>query len=331
MKTTLYYGPWQCRREFMNDCQKQCDREGHALKGCMWLADFKFDWEGRLVLLPVPVRAGSRYGIYHCCCDYPELSKDEIETQRDKWDDFRNSFREGWSKKFGQWPFEHGENWPGHHVRDLKRGGNPVDRNNIIPAQPGVHKVYTKAYPACYGGQSPWNTVGPDLALYGQLTMATPMSRLLEEVSRAHFPYPPATPEEIEEFERRVGWRLDPELRAFYLHCNGSELFKQRPGCPYRLLPLSEIIRARVAIYDEDDDQWGPASVYALCYVQDGDYVVVDVDRQENGRYPLVDGWHEAWPDPKQCGQVANSFSEFLEAALRSQGRQFWLKRAAGR
>ncbi|WP_343211090.1 hypothetical protein [Archangium violaceum] len=38
-----------------------------------------------------------------------------------------------------------------------------MDRNNIIPAQPGVHKVFTKAYPACYGGQPPWNTVGPDL------------------------------------------------------------------------------------------------------------------------------------------------------------------------
>jgi hypothetical protein len=161
--------------------------------------------------------------------------------------------------------------------------------------------------------------------------MATRMSRLLEEVSRDHFPYPPATPEEIEQFERRVGWRLDPDLRAFYLHCNGAELFKQRPGCPYRILPLSEIIRARVAIYDEDDDQWGPASVYALCYVQDGDYVVVDVRRQENGRYPLVDGWHEAWPDPKQCGQIASSFSEFLEEALRSKGRQFWLARVVGR
>ena len=34
------------------------------------------------------------------------------------------------------------------------------------------------------------------------------MSRLLEEVSRDHFPYPPATPEEIEEFEQPVGWRL---------------------------------------------------------------------------------------------------------------------------
>lgn len=57
MKTTLYYGPWQCRREFMNDCQKQCAAEGYPLKGCMWLADFKFDWEGSLVVLPVPVRA----------------------------------------------------------------------------------------------------------------------------------------------------------------------------------------------------------------------------------------------------------------------------------
>ncbi|MFY0574034.1 hypothetical protein ACN28S_06395 [Cystobacter fuscus] len=35
-----------------------------------------------------------------------------------------------------------------------------------------------------------------------------PMSRLLEEVSREHFPYPPAMPEEVEEFEQRVGWKF---------------------------------------------------------------------------------------------------------------------------
>jgi hypothetical protein len=164
MKTTLFYGrPWQCRQEFMNQCQMQCAQEGYPLMGCMWLADISFEWEGSLVALPVPVEAGSRYGIWHCCCNYPELSKEENETQRDKWDAFRASFRDDWSKKFGQWPFENGENWPGHHVHDLKHGGNPVDRNNIIPAQPGVHKVFTKAYPACYSGQSPWNTVGPDL------------------------------------------------------------------------------------------------------------------------------------------------------------------------
>lgn len=24
MKTTLFYGPWQCRREFMTQCQTEC-------------------------------------------------------------------------------------------------------------------------------------------------------------------------------------------------------------------------------------------------------------------------------------------------------------------
>ncbi|ATB31172.1 hypothetical protein [Melittangium boletus] len=163
MKTTLYYGPWQCRREFMNGCQKQCASEGHPLKGCMWLADLKFDWEGRLILLPVSVKAGSRYGIHHCCCDYPELSPVDNATRRKQWEKFRESYREGWSKKFGAWPEESEVSWPGHHIRDLKHGGNPVDPNNLFPAKPSVHDLYNRAYPACYSGQSPWNTVGPDL------------------------------------------------------------------------------------------------------------------------------------------------------------------------
>ena len=155
--------------------------------------------------------------------------------------------------------------------------------------------------------------------------MPTPMSRLLEEVSRDHFPYPPATPDEIAEFEQRVGWRLDPDLRAFYLNCNGAELIERLPDSPYRILPLSKIGRARVAIYGEDDDKWGPASMHTLCDVQDGDYVLVDVSRQENGHYPLMDGYHEAWPNPEYCGPVANSFSEFLEAAIRSRRPVYWL------
>ncbi|WP_163783787.1 SMI1/KNR4 family protein [Myxococcus vastator] len=149
--------------------------------------------------------------------------------------------------------------------------------------------------------------------------MATPMSSLLEEVSREHFPYPPAASEEVDAFERRVGWKLDPDLRAFYLHCNGAELIARLPETPYRVLPLHKIVRARVAIYGEDDDKWGPASVYSLCDVQDGDYVLLSVARLENGRYPLFDGEHEARPDPAYCRQIARSFSEFLEQALRTR------------
>jgi hypothetical protein len=164
MKTTLFYGPWQCRREFMNGCQRECASEGHTLRGCMWLADFKFDWEGSLVLLPVPVNAGSRYGIYHRCCDYPTLTKEQNKAKRDQWKAVMESFRQSWSERFGEWPTAStGVNWPGHHIRDLWHGGDPVDPNNIFPVQPGVHDVYTREYPACYSGQSPWNTVGPDL------------------------------------------------------------------------------------------------------------------------------------------------------------------------
>ena len=163
MKTTLFYGPWQCRQQFMNECQMKCASEGHVLKGCMWLADFSFEWEGSLFLLPVDVEAGSRYGIYHCCCNYTELSKQATRAERDKWENRRNTFRQEWSKRFGEWPGETSKAWPGHHVWDLKHGGDPVDPNNVFPAQPSVHDVYTREYPGCYDGKDPWNTAGPDL------------------------------------------------------------------------------------------------------------------------------------------------------------------------
>jgi SMI1 / KNR4 family (SUKH-1) len=151
---------------------------------------------------------------------------------------------------------------------------------------------------------------------WGNETVAMPMSRLLEEVSCEHFPYPPATPEEIEEFERRVGWKLDPDQRAFYLHCNGAELIERLPDSPYQILPLSEIVRARVAIFGKKNDaRMGPHRLGHL----------VDVARQEYDRYPLMDGYHEAWPNPKYCGPVANSFSEFLEQVLRTRRGLYWL------
>ncbi|MFL5346559.1 MAG: SMI1/KNR4 family protein [Hyalangium sp.] len=152
------------------------------------------------------------------------------------------------------------------------------------------------------------------------------MQRMLAEISHHHFPNPPAAQEEISSFEQRVGWRLDPELRAFYQHCNGADLFERRPETSYWILPLSKVIRARVAILGEDTDASGPSSWYVVCNVQDGNYVMVDVSTQNNGRYPLLDGWHEGFPKPQHCKQLAGSFSEFLEQALHRGGSLYWLK-----
>ncbi|RYZ36018.1 MAG: SMI1/KNR4 family protein [Myxococcaceae bacterium] len=150
------------------------------------------------------------------------------------------------------------------------------------------------------------------------------MTELLAEVSRLHFPNPPAAPAQIEAFEQRVGWRLDPDLRAFYLHCDGANLFDSL-NPEFAFYPLAMIRRARVVLLKDDTDKSGPASWYATCELVDSNYIFVDVGQQVDGRYPIRDGYREAFPNPEYCSQIADSFSEFLAGALRSEGRWFWL------
>ncbi len=154
---TFFYGPWQCNKRWWASCERQCAAEGYSLKGCMWLADLKLDWEGRLHA------AGGRYAITHCCCNYTPLPPKQNAERRKEWEKIRESFREDWSKKFGQWPVENGKSWPGHHIRDLQHDGSPTDGNNILPSPPDIHAVFNEEYPRCYGGQAPWNSIGPDL------------------------------------------------------------------------------------------------------------------------------------------------------------------------
>lgn len=153
------------------------------------------------------------------------------------------------------------------------------------------------------------------------------MTPLIEEVSRLHFPNPPALHEQIVSFEQRVGWRLDPDLRAFYLHCDGADLF-DRLDFEFRFYPLAQIHRARVVMRKSDTDATGPASWYALGEAQDSNFILLDISQQHEGRYPIRDGYNEAFPQPDYCRQIAGSFSEFLAGALRSEGRWFWLRDA---
>jgi hypothetical protein len=159
VRTTIYYGPWQCNQRWMDHCQAKCASEGRKLMGCMWLADIKTDLQTRYP--GPPMAAGGRYAITHCCCDYP-LAKDTA-LRRQQWKGARDSFRKKWGEEFGEWPKVGDEYWPGHHMRDLQRGGDPTDKRNVLPAPPDVHDVFTDEYPMCYAGGSRWSTVGPDL------------------------------------------------------------------------------------------------------------------------------------------------------------------------
>ncbi|WP_426734734.1 SMI1/KNR4 family protein [Myxococcus faecalis] len=148
------------------------------------------------------------------------------------------------------------------------------------------------------------------------------LDELLAEISRAHHPHPPATRAAIADFEARVGWKLDDELRAFYLHSNGAELFEPLPEARYSILSLAEIRRARIAIRGRDEESAGPPDWWTLVDVQDGDYALVDVSSAPSP-YPLLDGWHEGYP--QRCRRIASSFREFLERALTGGDRIYWL------
>jgi hypothetical protein len=163
LKSTFYYGPWQCNRNFMSQCQRECTAQGRTLKGCMWLADIKYDFRGQTLLLPIPIQAGSRYAIWHCCCDFPTLSKAQNKALRDEWNARREAIRRQFAREYGDWPSSGGKYWPGHHIQDLWHSGAPVDLANILPTRPDIHDAFGRQYPGCYAGQAPWNTVGPEL------------------------------------------------------------------------------------------------------------------------------------------------------------------------
>ncbi|NVI99645.1 SMI1/KNR4 family protein [Myxococcus sp. AM009] len=153
--------------------------------------------------------------------------------------------------------------------------------------------------------------------------LAMAIESLLAEISRAHFPHPPATPERIATFEARMGWRLDEDLRAFFLHCDGAELFERLPEANYSILSLAGIEEATLRLRRRDHSDGEAACWYPLVDCQDSDFVLVDVARP-GGPYPLLDAYHETYP--REVRRVAGSFREFLERALASDDQFFWLE-----
>ncbi|MCY1046628.1 hypothetical protein OV208_35315 [Corallococcus sp. bb12-1] len=154
-RTVIHYGPWQCSPHIMNYCRDKCAGEGYVLQGCIWLADVKMDFTGDIV------RAGSRFGMTNCCCNYPTLSKAQNDVARGKWKNIRDGFRERWAEKFGEWPREaDGSPYQGHHLRDLKHGGNPTDWDNIIPYPKELHETLGGLYNQCYANEPPWTGTG---------------------------------------------------------------------------------------------------------------------------------------------------------------------------
>ena len=145
-----------------------------------------------------------------------------------------------------------------------------------------------------------------------------PLDEIISIVIARHSANDPATPDQLQEFEKRAGYVLPDDMRRFYLNCNGAALFESDTSEPLVLLRVDEFERARIAIFGDDDDTRGSPSCYVFCDRGDGDYFGIDLSASDTTlmNRPVYDIWHEAYPDMEYCGIVAWSFHEFLEIVL---------------
>jgi RHS repeat-associated protein len=154
----IYFGPWRCRKVWVDTCKKKCASQGLKFLGCVWIADINEVIE--VGGLPV---AAINYALTHCCCSYPSITGKPLDQCRGDWNKYRDDFRELWESKWGQkFPTTNGKPWPVHHVHDIAHGGKPTDPNNLIPLPPDVHYKVTTAYGQCYSGAPEWSQAGPD-------------------------------------------------------------------------------------------------------------------------------------------------------------------------
>ncbi len=148
----------------------------------------------------------------------------------------------------------------------------------------------------------------------------TVLESLFEVIRRDHVLSPPLPAGQVKELEAGLSYPLPTDWKEFYSLCNGLLLFDDA----YTFVPLEEVRRVRIDIYgdDIDYDDGATQTWYSVCDIQDGNYIAADLASVNGDHCRMLDCFHE---DLAPAKIIALSLTEFLDKALKSEGRQFWL------
>jgi|GEM_PF-441636 len=148
-----------------------------------------------------------------------------------------------------------------------------------------------------------------------------PIETLIQEVIEKHRPNPPLDESSIAKLEIALGHQLPSDLREFYKHCNGAQVF----DFVYSILPLEQVQRTGIYIFGEENASLAPQSWYAICDMMDGNYIGIDFDslKRDEKTCSIIDCFHETHGMPGEDQIIALSFTEFLYRALNSEGNQY--------
>jgi hypothetical protein len=122
-------------------------------------------------------------------------------------------------------------------------------------------------------------------------------------------------------FEKRAGFSLPPDLRAFHLRVRRANI----SDC-YELLPVELFQRTGAALQGPEWEDSEPISWYTFCDVHDGNFVGIDLEGSPDGHNQILDCDHDDIPSRRV---IATCFAEFLERALRADGQLYYLSMGA--
>jgi hypothetical protein len=146
------------------------------------------------------------------------------------------------------------------------------------------------------------------------------LAKLLGLIETAHTSVPARddAESELDAFVGASRYSLPDDVRTFYRRFRSATLFAR-----LQLLPISEWRRTGAALLGPEWTESEPPSWYAFCDAFDGNFIGIDLARSAFAANAILDCDHDDIPHRRV---IADSFTQFLDRALRSPARLFYLQ-----
>jgi hypothetical protein len=149
------------------------------------------------------------------------------------------------------------------------------------------------------------------------------IQKLFARVAKEHRvkPAPRDAEAKLKKLEKKLGRALPRDLREFHRRFAWAALHDEQ----FRILPLSQMKPAGVAVAGAAGKKLCPASWWSIAENDNSEVVAIDL---ETGR--IIDCFHETFGPGGDAGIIARSFQEFLKRMLPSkkENGHYWLKRS---
>lgn len=126
--------------------------------------------------------------------------------------------------------------------------------------------------------------------------------------------------EKVEDIEKLIGREFPTDYRRFLNKYNGARLYDYDGIDGFVILGCEEIVKANNFAKATFEEDWPSHLLVFAKYIGESNYLAFNM-LQENS---VVDCYFEEIP--RNWSVIANSFDDFLDRLIGSEGNKYWLK-----